>query len=148
MSNEDFKVFDVLHWSTTYTLLHYWHCRLSKLQFLKLAVQETWKINLSTEFYTLQCAMIEFGTVSFSDDSQHREDFLGLDAPFDCLPAPESKFIRCISRVYSESSPESLPKIRTFKPQHHRRSHHVVGHTAARRRFQLKSNSSLKIVTQ
>ena len=41
-----------------------------------------------------------------------------------------------------------LPKIRTFKPQHHRRSHHVVGHTAARRRFQLKSNSSLKIVTQ
>uniref|UniRef100_A0A7N2KXS8 NAC domain-containing protein n=1 Tax=Quercus lobata TaxID=97700 RepID=A0A7N2KXS8_QUELO len=93
----------------------------------------------------VECAMIEFGTVSFSDDNQHREDFLGLDAPFDCLPAPEPKFIRCISRVCSESSPESLPKIRTFKPQYQRRSHHVVGQTAARRRFQLKSNSSLKI---
>ena len=92
--------------------------------------------------------MIEFGTVSFSDDSQHRKDILGLDAPFDRLPAPEPKFIRCISRVCSESSPESPPKIRTSKPQHHRRSHHAVGQTAARRRFQLKSNRSLKIVTQ
>ncbi|KAL4652282.1 hypothetical protein ACB092_01G221400 [Castanea dentata] len=93
-------------------------------------------------------ALIEFGTVSFSDDSQHREDFLGLDAPFVRLPAPEPKFICCISRVCSESSPESPPKIRTSKPQHHRRSHHVVGQTAARRRFQLKSNSSLKIMTR
>nr|POE58176.1 protein ntm1-like 9 [Quercus suber] len=96
----------------------------------------------------VECAMIEFGTVSFSDDSRHREDFLGLDAPFDCLPAPEPKFLCCISRVCSESSPESPPKIRISKPQHHRRSHHVVGQTAARGRFQLKSNSSLKIVTQ
>ena len=87
--------------------------------------------------------MIEFVTVSFSHDSQHREDFLVLDAPFVRPPAPKPKFIHCISRVCSESSPVSPPKIRISKPQHHQRSHHVVGQTATWRRFQLKSHSSI-----
>lgn len=100
-------------------------------------------------------SMVQSGTVSSSKHGQYREetngflhdDFLGLDAPSVSPAADVPKFICCISRVSSESSLESPLKIGASKPKNYRRSHHVVGKTAARRRFQLKRSSSIKAVS-
>ena len=100
-------------------------------------------------------SMVQSGTVSSSNHGQYREEtngflhdvFVGLDAPCVDPAADVTKFTRCISRVSSESSLESPLKIRASKPKNHRRSHRVVGQTAARRRFQLKRSSSIKAVS-
>ncbi|XP_050269962.1 protein NTM1-like 9 [Quercus robur] len=102
-----------------------------------------------------QMSMVQSGTVSSSNHCQYREetngflhdDFLGLDAPCVSPAADVAKFICSISRVGSESSLESPLKIRDPKSKNHRRSHRVVGQTAARRRFQLKRSSSIKAVS-
>ncbi len=102
-----------------------------------------------------QVSMVKSGTVSSSNHGQYIEernytirDDLGLDAS--SVGPAAFKSINCIHRVEasSESSPESPLKIRTFKPQHHRRSHRIVGQTAIPRKFQLKCNSSLKVLSQ
>lgn len=102
-----------------------------------------------------QVSMVKSGTVSSSNHGQYIEernytirDDLGLDAS--SVGPAAFKSINCIHRVEasSESSPESPLKIRTFKPQHHQRSHRIVGQTAIPRKFQLKCNSSLKVLSQ
>ena len=102
-----------------------------------------------------QMSMVQSGTVSSSNHGQYREEtngflhdvFVGLDAPCVSPAADVAKFICSISRVGSESSLESPLKIRAPKSKNHRRSHRVVGQTAAWRRFQLKRSSSIKAVS-